>query len=901
MTEPSTNEMAERIRQLEAENQRLAGVEADLKRNLHFTDSLLAAIPTPVFYKDVQGRYLGCNPAFSELMGVSSEEICGKTVQELWPSAQAATYHQKDLELIQNPAQQIYEFEVRDRHGVHRPVIFYKNIFHDEKGQVAGLVGGFLDISELRRAEAELQAIFTMSLDMLCIADIRTGSFLKVNPAFTATLGYSEDELLDKPFTALIHPDDVASTLAVMEERLKKGEKVINFKNRYRHKDGQYRWLNWVSHPLAEQGLTYAVAHDITAEIEAQEEIRERGMFLESVLYHAPDAIITMDAVHQVVDWNPGAEKMFGYSPAEAIGRQLDDLVAGQAHKNEAGAKTRQVLSGQRVEAFETVRYHKDGTPLHVIAAGSPILVDGDLKGVVAVYTDITDRVKAEQALHTSHQRFLTVMDSIDATIYVADMETYEILFMNRNMIESFGQDMTGDICWKAFRGEAGPCPTCNNHLLVDDRGRPTGVQTWKGQNPVNKRWYINYDRAIEWTDGRLVRLQIAVDITDSQKMEEAFERARKMEAIGTLAGGIAHDFNNLLTGIQGYASLMKGDQNIPDTHREQIQTIENYVNSARDLTAQLLGLARGGKYEIIPVDINQLVADTATMFGRTRKEMQLHQELEEGPLTVEVDRRQIEQVMLNIFINAMQAMATGGDLFLKTASVSLDASFCEPHNIEAGPYIKISITDTGMGMDADTQQRIFDPFFTTKEKERGTGLGLASALGIVQNHGGTITVDSEPGQGATFNIYLPASGKQPRPETVVSDQIVSGSEMILLVDDEEMIQMVARAMLQKLGYGVIVAASGAEAVDIIDRDGSNVNMVILDMIMPGMDGNQTFDRLREMRPDLPVLLSSGYAIDGQAIEIMHKGCNGFIQKPFSISELSQKIRDVLDKGEDDR
>ncbi len=751
----------------------------------------------------------------------------------------------------------------------------------------------------LTSVEAEFQALFTMSLDMLCIADIRTGTFLKVNPAFTATLGYSEAELLGQPFAAFIHTEDIGPTRMVLDERLQKGEKVINFKNRYRCKNGDYRWLSWVSHPLAEQGLTYAVAHDITAEIEAQEEIRERRLFLESVLYHAPDAIVTMDARHQVVDWNPGAEKMFGFTPEEAMGRPLDDLVAGQEHMDEAGAKTQQVLSGHRVEAFETVRFHKDGTPLNVIAAGSPILVDGVLKGVMAVYTDITDRVRAEQALKTSHQRFLTVMDSIDATVYVADMETHEILFMNRNMIDNFGRDMTGDICWQAFRGETGPCPHCTNHQLVDDRSRPTGVQTWKGKNPANNRWYINYDRAIEWTDGRLVRLQIAVDITENQKMEAAFQRAQKMEAIGTLAGGIAHDFNNLLTGIQGYASLMKVDPDIADLHREQVLAIESYVNSARDLTARLLGIARGGKYEIVPVDINKLMADTAAMFGRTRKEIQLHQEFHTPPLIVEVDRRQIEQVVLNIFINAMHAMTAGGDLFLKTSAVSLDAAFCEPHHIEAGAYVKVSITDTGIGMDADTQQRIFDPFFTTKEKGRGTGLGLASAFGIVNNHGGTITVYSEPGLGATFNIYLPASGKQAGPETVVTDQIITGSETILLVDDEEMIQMVARAMLKKLGYGVIVASSGTEAADMVARQGDAIALVILDMIMPGMDGNQTFDRLREIAPRLPVLLSSGYAINGQAIDIMQKGCNGFIQKPFSISELSQKIRGILDKRED--
>jgi signal transduction histidine kinase/ActR/RegA family two-component response regulator len=550
------------------------------------------------------------------------------------------------------------------------------------------------------------------------------------------------------------------------------------------------------------------------------------------------------------------------------------------------------------VDAFETVRYRKDGSPLHVIAAGSPILIDGELRGVVAVYTDITDRVRAEAALQASHERFLTVMDSIDATIYVADMENHEILFMNRNMIEVFGRDMTGEICWKSFRKETNPCPGCTNPQLVDAAGHPTGVIAWKGKNPVTKRWYMNYDRAIEWTDGRLVRLQIAVDITESHKMEEAFRRAQKMEAVGTLAGGIAHDFNNLLMGIRGHASLMAVEQDLSETQQEHLQAIERFVDSARDLTARLLGLARGGKYEVTPLDINELLTETTAMFGRTRKDIQIHHDTETAPLIVEADGRQIEQVLLNLFINAMHAMPTGGELYLKTSRVSLDEAFSMPHQIDPGLYVRVSITDTGIGMDEETRKRIFDPFFTTKDKARGTGLGLASALGIINNHGGTITVYSEPGRGATFNVYLPVSEKAVRHDAVAVEGIVTGSEKILLVDDEEMIRMVARSMLEKLGYRVIVATGGAEAVDALVEEGDSIDLVILDMIMPGMDGGRTFDRIRELRPRMPVLLSSGYAINGQAIDIMKRGCNGFIQKPFSIAELSQKIRSVLNRSD---
>jgi CheY-like chemotaxis protein len=285
----------------------------------------------------------------------------------------------------------------------------------------------------------------------------------------------------------------------------------------------------------------------------------------------------------------------------------------------------------------------------------------------------------------------------------------------------------------------------------------------------------------------------------------------------------------------------------------------------------------------------------SASMFGRTHKEIRIHDQTQPAPLVVEADRRQIEQVLLNIFINAMQAMPGGGEVYMKTSPVHVDDAFCKIHSIKAGSYVKISITDTGIGMDKDTQQRIFDPFFTTKEMGRGNGLGLASAFGIIKNHGGTMTVYSELGHGASLVLYLPLSEKNPEHEPTADTRIQQGSETILLVDDEEMIRDVASELLKNLGYQVVVAASGAEAVETITRRGDTINLVILDMIMPDMDGGTTFDRIRAIMPKMPVLLSSGYSQNGQAIDIMQKGCNGFIQKPYTLANLSQKIRRILE------
>jgi PAS domain S-box-containing protein len=386
-------------------------------------------------------------------------------------------------------------------------------------------------------------------------------------------------------------------------------------------------------------------------------------------------------------------------------------------------------------------------------------------------------------------------------------------------------------------------------------------------------------------------------DISERHRLHAQLQNAERMESLGTLAGGIAHDFNNLLMGIQGRSSLIAMD--IEDTHPvlEHLHAIDNYILSATHLTKQLLGLARGGKYEVKPTDINELILKSANMFGRTKKEITIETRFHDANIVVDADRRQIEQVLLNLYVNAWQAMPEGGRLRLETKSVLLGEKDCRPYQVESGRYAHVSVTDTGIGMDQKTLRHIYDPFFTTKEKIRGTGLGLASAYGIIKNHAGIIHANSKPGCGATFNIYLPISERSVFRELSSQGKISRGSETILLVDDEDMIIEVGQALLKRLGHQVITAKSGEEAVEVVHRMGLGVDLVILDMIMPGMDGGRTFDRIREICPEIPIMLASGYAINGQAEEIMSRGCNGFIQKPFSVSELSQKLRHILDKG----
>jgi two-component system cell cycle sensor histidine kinase/response regulator CckA len=414
---------------------------------------------------------------------------------------------------------------------------------------------------------------------------------------------------------------------------------------------------------------------------------------------------------------------------------------------------------------------------------------------------------------------------------------------------------------------------------------RRSGETVWVDMNAVS----------IEWGDkpGFLVFLR---DVTEKKRMEAELIQAQKMEAIGTLAGGIAHDFNNILMGILGYTSLMLLNTEPDNTSHERLKSIEHLVESGADLTKQLLGFARGGKYEVKPTDVNELVRRSSEIFGRTKKEITIHRNYQKDLYIADVDRGQIEQVLLNLFVNAWQAMPGGGDLYLETSNVTLDEMYTRLHSITPGNYVKISVTDNGTGMDQATQRRIFEPFFTTKGMGLGTGLGLASAYGIIKNHGGIINVYSEVGRGTTFTIYLPASTRAIFDEKIIPAEAKKSTESVLIVDDQDMILVVARDMLKALGYQVFTAQGGKEALAIYNENKKSIDVVILDMIMPSMSGGETFDRLKAINPDVRVILSSGYSINGQATEIMQRGCNGFIQKPFNIKELSQKIREVVEK-----
>jgi two-component system cell cycle sensor histidine kinase/response regulator CckA len=390
--------------------------------------------------------------------------------------------------------------------------------------------------------------------------------------------------------------------------------------------------------------------------------------------------------------------------------------------------------------------------------------------------------------------------------------------------------------------------------------------------------------------------LVILRDISEKKKFEAKLQYMERMEAIGTLAGGIAHDFNNLMMGMQGNISLILYDADISYPYHERLKNIEKLIQSGSELTRQLLGYARKGKYEVKPIDLNQIVKDNSETFGRTRKNITIHREFAEDLLAIEADKSQIGQVLINLYINAADAMPDGGELILKTMNVTHQKMKNKHYDPKPGRYVLLQVTDNGTGMDEKTMERIFEPFFTTKEMGGGSGLGLASVYGIIKGHGGYIEVDSEKGLGTTFSIYLPASDQSVQKTSEPYEQIIKGDKTVLLVDDEEIVIDVAVQLLKKLGYNVLEAGTGKEAIQLFGEWCDKIDIVILDMIMPDIGGGEVYDRIKEIDPQVKVLLSSGYSIDGQATDILERGCNSFIQKPFNMTVLSKKIREVLNK-----
>jgi len=746
----------------------------------------------------------------------------------------------------------------------------------------------------------------------LCFLKDTAGRYLMVNAANAAFFGKPESEILGMTDFDLMPEEAAQGCLATDTQAMEKKERVIGVERA----DGRVYETRKIPVIRDDQVVGVAgIVRDVTEQNQAEEALKSERAFLSGVINNIEEAIVICNKEGRLVRFNEAARRLHGL-PEEPIS---SDQWADHYDLYRADGETPlpmgeiplfRALQGERVQNAEIVVAPQNSRPRSLVCSGQA-LKDGKgrITGAVIAMHDITERKEAEKALKRSEENYRSIFDSANDALSLHRAESGEVLSVNRKFCELFGYSREEALELSVGDVSMGTPPYSQKDAMKWLRKALEGAPQlfeWKAKEKGGRLFWVevNLKRAVIGGETRL--LAIIRDIGERKRAEEETKRlqaklaqAQKMESIGTLAGGIAHNFNNILMGIQGRASLMMMDKGSSDPDREHLQEIEQYVRSAVELTRDLLGFARGGKYEVKPTDLNALIRHESRVFGRTKKEIRLHEKYEKDLWPADVDRGQIQQAILNLYVNAWQAMPGGGDLYIQTEKVRLDEEAAHPFAVPPGRYVKIAIADTGTGMDEETLEKIFDPFFSTRDRSQGSGLGLASVYGIVKNHGGFIHVDSKEGEGSTFSLYLPASEKEILRETPDREQqeVLVGKGTVLLVDDEEMIVEVGQKMLESLGYRALIARGGREALEVYEKEKDDIDLVVLDMIMPDMGGGETYDRLKEMDGDVRVLLSSGYSINGEAKTIMERGCRGFIQKPFSLHALSAKVREALDEG----
>jgi two-component system, cell cycle sensor histidine kinase and response regulator CckA len=620
---------------------------------------------------------------------------------------------------------------------------------------------------------------------------------------------------------------------------------------------------------------------------------------LEDILEIIEDGFYELDISGTFTFVNDALCKIFGYHRNKLIGSKIYEF-ADQAN-NLKGFKAFKAVNKTLIpkKEIDWEITGGDGKKRYVEASISPITGNdnNNVTGYRGILRDVTGRKLAEADLRKSEERFRFLIEKSPLGIALMDNEN-NYKYLNPKFIEMFGYDpdeipTESDWLNKAY-------PDKEYRDLVITNWKNNSREYWTGEARIQTREVRCRDGSRKTVKFTYVNMEsgdqiiFCEDVTEQKRLENQLVQAQKVESLGTLAGGIAHNFNNLLMGIQGNSSLMLMDLNEGHPYYTRLKNIEKLVASGAKLTYQLLGYARAGNYEIRPINLNKVIQETTETFSMAKKEIRVHLNLNEDGCGIIADHGQIEQVLLNLFVNAADAMHTGGDLYVDTSYVNSSEIKGRLYTPKPGDYVFLSVRDTGIGIDQSIINRIFDPFFTTKGLGRGTGLGLASVYGIIKAHGGYIDVESKKGEGTTFTILLPKSKKGAVPDKGGSSVMIKGSGTILVADDEEMVLDIAIQYLEMLGYNVISAKGGNEASGVYMERWSDIDLVILDLIMPDMGGGEVYDLIKTINPDAKVILSSGYSIEGQASEILERGCNGFIQKPFDMETLSMEIKKVL-------
>jgi two-component system cell cycle sensor histidine kinase/response regulator CckA len=651
-----------------------------------------------------------------------------------------------------------------------------------------------------------------------------------------------------------------------------------------------------IDKPLLGRTIRYTIERARTLEALRASESKYR-----QIVETAVEGIWTLDCEARASYVNRRMAEMLGYSVDEMLGRPLFDFMDEdeRAYAEQSFERRKQGIA----EQYERRLRRRDGTDLWALVATNPIHgPNGEFVGSLGMVSDITERKLTEQELRKSEERYRDLVENARDIIYSHDLEG------NYTSMNKAGEQITGYMREEALG--------MNQAQVVApeyfERARQMIARKLVGEDETvyeldaiakdGHRITIEVNTRLVYQDGVPVGVQgIARDITERKQLAEQLRQSQKMEAIGKLAGGIAHDFNNLLTAISGYSDLTIRKLQPEDPLRHHVEEIKKASERAASLTRQLLAFSRKQVLQPVVLDLKAVVSDMERMLQRLiGEDIELRTVLNPELGSIKADPGQIEQVIMNLVVNARDAMPHGGKLTIETQNVYLDEDYAARHiAVRPGAYVMVAVSDTGTGMDEQTQRRIFEPFFTTKEMGKGTGLGLSTVYGIVKQSDGNIWVYSEVEQGTTFKIYLPRldEGAQVYQQSIEVGERIYGTETILLAEDDERVRNLVRVVLEGYGYKVLLAANGSAALSSYERHEEPIHLLLTDVVMPEMSGRDLAERLAQIRPEIKTLYMSGYTDES----IVHHGIldadTSFIQKPFTSDALCHKVREVLGKS----
>ncbi len=748
----------------------------------------------------------------------------------------------------------------------------------------------------LRSSLEERDRFFTLSPELMCIVG-RDGRFRQANQSWETVLGFTQEELLGKPFLSLVHPEERSAVEVALAALAGCPGHTASFESRCARRDGGYRWLAWRVATDPNRGPHYAVARDVTERRAAEEERAKSLALLRTTLDASTDGILVVGREGMIVTSNKTFAEMWRIPPEvmdSLTSERALEFVVHQLRDPEGFlARVRELYADPEAESLDLVDF-ADGRLFERYSR--PHRMGQAIVGRVWTFRDVTERRRDEEALRLRDR----AIETISQGLVIADATRADapILYVNPGFehITGYSADEALGRNPRFLQGPETDAATRQQIAEAIVGGEPVSVEVLNYCKDGTPFWNELSITPIRDPSGRLTHfVGVITNATDRKNLEEQLRQAQKMEAIGRLSGGIAHDFNNILSVILGYSDLLLRQIGRDDSAWRKVVEIQKAGARAASLTQQLLAFSRQQIIRPKILSLNLVVRDMERMVRRLiGEDIALQTLTPEGLGHVEADPGQLEQVILNLALNARDAMPNGGTLSIETANVELDEAYASRHKgAKPGQYVMLAVSDTGVGMDAETRRRVFEPFFTTKEK--GTGLGLATVYGIVKQSGGNVWVYSELQCGTTFKVYLPRVDEAAAAAaTVAAGDLQGGSETILVVEDEEALREVVRELFEGLGYTVITASSGPDALAAVADHEGPIDLVLTDVVMPGMSGRDLAAHLKRLRPDAKIVFMSGYTNDTVLRHGVMVDGEAFIQKPFTPETLARTVRQVL-------